>query len=447
MATSIRQFNRELYREHLEEASFLVAQRRAYLTDPEIDWPRLQPWEDRLEAHLDALVIGGDLALETCLEEATVGDIDKLHTALRILCRHRRSDQVLSLLAVIDPEDDAALSAVAEALSREAPPSWQGDLVRAFNHNSQLTPLLARVIGYRRLPHEESLLRRLADRPSIGTREIAWALGRIGSSAAIPELRRLLKSEDSQVLEAAAVALMRIGDDSVGDRIRLAAETQTWARRVLGLGGDFRSVRILLHATEDLGPDSDTITALGLLGDLGAVGTLLDLLSNDDFAESAAVALNTITGADLHAAIFIPDELHPDELFDDEPGQGGANSAPASNQRVYGNWERRPCRGKAEWQAWLSDNRHRFSREVRWRMGRPYTPSALFECLRCESTPYNIRVATYNEFVIRYRLDVPFEADLPVEYQRRFLEKIAGWLARHASSFEGGKWYFAGQQI
>ena len=64
--TSIRQFNVELYREHLEEASFLYEQRLAYLHDPEVNWPDLGDWEERFEAHIDALVVGGELALEIC---------------------------------------------------------------------------------------------------------------------------------------------------------------------------------------------------------------------------------------------------------------------------------------------------------------------------------------------------------------------------------------------
>ena len=74
MATSTRQFNIELYREHLDEASFLYQQRLAYLHDPEVKWPELANWEDRFEAHVDALVIGEDLALEICRQRAAEGD-------------------------------------------------------------------------------------------------------------------------------------------------------------------------------------------------------------------------------------------------------------------------------------------------------------------------------------------------------------------------------------
>ena len=52
MATSVRQFSVGLYREHLEEASCLYGQRRAYFHDPEVHCPDLVGREDRFEAHI-----------------------------------------------------------------------------------------------------------------------------------------------------------------------------------------------------------------------------------------------------------------------------------------------------------------------------------------------------------------------------------------------------------
>ena len=78
-------------------------------------------------------------------------------------------------------------------------------------------------------------------------------------------------------------------------------------------------------------------------------------------------------------------------------------------------------------------------------MGRPHGPAALFECLRSETSPYAVRAATYEELVVRYGLDVPFEVDLPVSQQLRVLEKIEAWVARQSSTFEDGRWYFGGR--
>jgi len=88
---------------------------------------------------------------------------------------------------------------------------------------------------------------------------------------------------------------------------RQIAGTQPWARRVLGIGGDSRSVRLLLDVLKSPERDVGTVLALGLLGDLAAIAPLLDLLADETLAKTAAVALNTITGAALQQRVFVPD--------------------------------------------------------------------------------------------------------------------------------------------
>ena len=138
--------------------------------------------------------------------------------------------------------------------------------------------------------------------------------------------------------------------------------------------------------------------------------------------------------------MFDPDELQAEER--DAYDRDG--TLPTRLGEPYGNWERRPLLDKAQWHAWLNQHKHRFSRDRRWRMGGAHGPAALVQCLRSESSPYAVRAATYEELVVRYGLDVPFEVDLPVALQLRFLERIDGWLARQAGAFLDGRWYFAG---
>ncbi|MCA9706814.1 MAG: hypothetical protein KDK70_13260 [Myxococcales bacterium] len=60
---SLRTFNESLYREHFDELASMSELRAAWLRDGEstLDVVGL---DDRMEAHLDALVLGGPVALE-----------------------------------------------------------------------------------------------------------------------------------------------------------------------------------------------------------------------------------------------------------------------------------------------------------------------------------------------------------------------------------------------
>lgn len=442
MHLSIREFNVGLYREHLQDASFLYDQREAYLRDPEIDWPDIRHWEDRFEAHIDALLVGGDLAIELCGELAGAGDAGEVHAALRVLCRQGCKDAVLAVLGALNPEDHDKHRAVAHALRTEAPTAWQSDLLRAFQQQPALTGVLANVFGYRRFAFEEPLRRRVVETSLPGIDQVAWALGRVGSTACVALLWPLLKHDDENVRSAAAVALMRLGDERVLPLLFETAQARPWARRALGLGAGPGAVTLLREALENSIVDTDAVIALGLLGDLSAVSLLLELLDHEELAEPSAVALNTMTGARLYGRVFVPDKVDVDELSDAERGALETSSAPTAPK---GNWERRPQTDRAEWRAWLEENKSRFNRRSRWRMGMPHGPAALVVCLKCETAPYVIRAATYEELVIRFGLDVPFEVDLQVSQQWQFLARLEEWVARQSGSIHEGRWYFARQ--
>jgi hypothetical protein len=370
-----------------------------------------------------------------------------MHAALRVFCRQGRKEDAFALLHALDAANDDAVRAAAEALRWEAPREWVDELLRlAPRDQPHLARVLAQVIGFRRFACEPLLKSSVATVPPTALSDVAWAMGRVGTAASVSALWLLLDDQDDRVCEAAAIALMRLGDERPVQRAMEDAGARSWARRVLAIAGPPKSARVLFDALKQQTADRAAVLGLGLLGDLSAIWPLVDLLDNEDLGEAAAVALNTITGAGAYAKVFIPDKVDPDEL---SPEQREAydrdGTVPLRHGRPYGNWERRPLRDKESWRAWLEREKTRFNREHRWRMGKPYGPAALAACLKDETTPFDIRSATYEELVIRYGLDVPFEAELPVLQQARFLRKIDEWVAGRSDAFVQGRWYFAGQ--
>src|SRR5438046_1983761 len=121
MTTSIRTFHSGLYREHLDETAFLYDQRHAYLHDPEVNWPDLRSWEERLDAHVDALVLGDTLAAEICRSSLADGEAGTVYATLSVWCRQNRSADTLAALGTLDLDNDAVAGAAALALSQSAP--------------------------------------------------------------------------------------------------------------------------------------------------------------------------------------------------------------------------------------------------------------------------------------------------------------------------------------
>jgi hypothetical protein len=157
-----------IYQEHLEEASFLYEQRLSLFDDPEITWKDIEDFEERFESHIDGLVVGEDLALEVCKQQAKEGDFGELHAAIRVFCRQNRKELVLQVLQELDPEDIEKMQAVSDALKHELPLSWQNEFIQMLSKGDpKLTLILAKLAGYQRLPAGKELLQAL-QRKKIG---------------------------------------------------------------------------------------------------------------------------------------------------------------------------------------------------------------------------------------------------------------------------------------
>ena len=319
MATSTRSFLVELYREYLEEASFLYEQRLGLLNDPEVTWKGIGDFEERFEAHIDGLVVGGDLALDICKKQAVEGDFGELHAAVRVFCRQNRKDLLLQVLAEVDLEDPQKVQAIADALKHELPEGWQSEFVQMFSAGEEKRlAILATVFGFRRIKSAKNLTDALAGASPGSFAAIIRATGRLGERKAVERLRKFLHHEDESLCLEAAIALMRLGDEQPLDHSLQRARSQGWACLTLALGGGRSVLKELLQRSKSNPITSDGLIALGLFGSSSAIPFLFQCLTNPDLANASAVALQAITGAGLHETVFVPDKIEEDELFEHE---------------------------------------------------------------------------------------------------------------------------------
>ncbi len=450
MATSIRQFNIELYEEHLEEASFLYEQRLAYLVDPELTWKDLDEFEERFEAHIDALVVGEDLALEVCKAQCSAGDFGELHAAMRVFCRQDRSDLAFAVLQGIDTEDEEVTQAVIDALKCECPESWHDALVRILlGSQDHLVTVLAPVLAYRRVPVEDTLLKVINNTDDAGLPNLIWALGRVGGDAARAAINPHLTSQNETVAEAACHALIRLGDYHAIRHGLLVAQAKPWPILALGIGGNHTAVNVLTDIVKSDHVNDEALIALGLLGDLSSVNHIFNCLMNPERAMAAAEALQTITGAVIQEEVFIPDEIDPDELFDEEREKyeqtGEVPTRPGGEP--FGENVTQISINPDTWRAWLTEHKQQFDTKLRYRHGKPISPAASLYCLMDEYTPFRVRELVCDEMAVRYGANFPLEVDMRVGEQEAQLADIVTWVKENQPKFSAGQWYFAGRPM
>jgi len=441
-------FNIGLYLEHLEEASFLYEQRISLLDDPELAWSDLHDFEERFEAHIDALVLGEQLALAVCRQRAEGGDFGELHAAVRVFCRQDRQDLVDEVLDALDPQDDERVKAVADALCRELPEEWRLSFVQKWKEGLPAYKKVAvRALGYRRLPVAAVLLEALPRATDDAVLDIIWALGRLRDPSARPLLyNTYLKEGDASVKAAAALALLRMGEPSTLQHCVSIARSQPWALLPIGLGGSQSNTGLLVELAASDGASPECMLALGLLGDVSAVEPLLYHLGNARLAEKASIGLYLITGAPLFEDVFIPELLDEDELFEDERAHLERDDRELPNSvEQRGETISRLSQQPEIWQDWWLQNKSSFERGTRYRTGRLYGAARLLENLTTEQSPRLVRWLAAEELVIRYNIDSPLEIDLFVAHQMDVLADLDTRITDGADRIDDGRWVLAGR--
>ena len=447
MITSVSAFNVDLYEEHLEEASFLYEQRNALLGDPKIPWSDIAPFEARLEAHIDALVVGADAATEVCRRRVIEGDAGELFAAGCVACRHENAGWLAEMLRCLDYSNNRNLTAIADSLKLGLPVAWHALVEEALGRQDvRLLPALASVIGYRRLPMTGAVQTALTAHPEFAG-SLVDALGRLADRGAIRAVERHLQHPEPDVRASALVALLRIGVEDPLRHCYLVAHKEDWPHLALGLGGDRSACNVFLPLATSARATSNCLLALGLLGSTTSLRVLHESLGNPSVADSAALALHWITGAPLFEQVFIPEPPDEDEQVGDEleAWRRPRWKLNPTTERPRGETVRKLSVDLETWRLWFVQNGSHFDPKLRYRSGQPYGPDVLMGNLTDEPGDRLLRKLAAQELAIRYGCDVPFESDMPVAHQREALQDIGRWIEGNAHRFQRGGWYFAGR--
>lgn len=414
-----------LYLEHLEEASFLYEQRLGLFDDPEIDWIDIGEFEERFEAHVDALVIGKNLAIDVCRMQADAGDFGELHTAVRVFLRQKQKEFVEEVLDELDMDDDDRVTAVIDALKYEFPDEWLDFLQEMLDSGDiHLIKIACSVIGFRRFPFGKALIDLCLQNQEAILPELVWALGRIGEPNAQGMLRLLIGHENERISFEAALSLLRMGDLRIADRLIQLAETKDWPIILISIAGKKEMSRTIHDIIEKRGATDEVLLALGFLGDVSSVPVLIDHLADESLAEKAAIALDLITGAHLFEDTLIPEEIDEDELFEDEK-EKLKNREPLDDSDSPSGVVINLLSGNPDiWKKWWDENKSKYDPSDCHRNGKPFTDAVILENMLWEKSPHVVRKYAYENFIIKTGRKISFETDYLMTDQFKVLENI-----------------------
>lgn len=468
-------FSQRLADEHLAEAGFLYEQRLTLRRDPGRGWRTVEDWERRIAPHLDALRRARALASDE-LRASALDDAGRLHALVRAVCAANDFEatravlttalSIAPLAAVPQSGDDgnewddrraiplldgtpqgalsppsgaavevpaATAAAIFDALAVDLPRDWLSRFGPLAARAPLLGDMLWRVCGHRRWhPRPDELTPRAHASPGR-----CFAAGRLGDRSALALLAEAARVGSPDLRREAAIASLRLGERRfVAQLDRRSLEP--WAAMPVALGGGPEDARELASAPPD-GLVPEAILALGVLGDVTAVPTLITVLADPSRAAIATLALDLVTGAGLQETVFIADDLHEGELGDREAAQP---PPPPDGETVT-----RLSRNPEQWGAWWTSHERRMDPLVRWRRGRPCSVAALLEELLEPRYPALVRDIAFDELAIRYGIDAGIEPDAPVATQLSTLDQLRKRPASSDRPLVAGRWYFAGHDL
>lgn len=370
-------FLRDVYEEHLDEAAFLWTQWERALSAPGHTLADTESVEERLLAHLDALVVGRAPVAEALLLPALESEEPaRLGAALWVLLAQPGVLKTAALEALLGalPGEPRAVAQRALALSGRR--DLAGTVLQPWlgKQDASFVALALDVLAFRREVSRPPL--EWLSHPD--GRVVAAALR--GLWPLPPEvdalwLARLLKDSRPGVadaaLEAGLVSGARVAWEACRARVA-KAERARLPMVGLALGGERRDLELLVGYLGREDTRADALWALGFSGRREAAEACLELMGERLGAPLAAEAFGAITGLEWADPYVLPRE-EPEALppLEEDLAQ---DLAPRPEAAL-------PVPNVAAVAAWWKEARPRFSEGKRYLWGREHGPDVLLDAL------------------------------------------------------------------
>jgi uncharacterized protein (TIGR02270 family) len=397
--------------QHIDEAVMLRHVRACLLAAPHVELHRLCRLDERAEAHLDGVAVGGAQGLsvlDAILETPSVGTMFVV-TVVALRSRHERMLTRLVAIATALPEVQRGFTSalgwvsaedlqgtVRALLGSNTPSHRAWGLAACSMHRFDPGPLLAQATR-----DANPVLRMRAWRVvgQSGRRDLADAARQAVAQPELAPTPTLALADPQAERRAAAWALSLLGEGQE-ERVReallapepgkalpcLDAHRLATIAAPLGWGRD--QVRALALQAESSPPHKRRMMRLaGWVGDVQVIPWLIHHMADDIWARLAGEAFSLITGADL---ALLDIERKPPEGVD-----FGPNADPEDEDVAMDEDDSLPWPDQAKVQTWWQTNARRFTPDQRYFAGELPSPTHCIHVLQTKGQRQRIQAAEY----------------------------------------------------
>jgi len=380
----------DVVEEHLDEAEYLVEvwhtnlDSPAYLRDEFEAGP-----QERLMAHLDGLVVGGE-QVRTELLESTLTDEDteqwRAAAAAMALLQTPSAQVSASLFTGLDERGDEVRAGIVAALAMSARPDIDVRITDALKKKDPLghrVPLAT--VGGMRGVDPRNLVDDLLEGGDAAARAAAVSMLPFGDRRYLQWVEHCLTDPDPDLQWSAARAGLIMGSGAAWQlvgRWGLAEEPHAEALVLLASLADARIVERLIERLDGDALRPAMLYALGYSGRRSAIEACMTWLGDEAVGPLAGEAFAAMTGLPLDDDAFWDDPEQADDEDDDEDLE--AEVEPDAEDDDLGfrpEAELRVPKPEAIAQ-WWAEHQARFDPKLRYIAGRPADQLAIAHALK-----------------------------------------------------------------
>ncbi len=298
----------DVIEEHFDEAAFLYQSRLQALASHRIGLSAFRRIEQRLLAHLDGLLVGGEMAwrlVEPNLQGPTRAAVA---IAAYVACALGEDPYIEQLYAVLRDAPSPIFCGVRDALRHTGSHDAVDSLSRwLYAAHPSLRAAAVDALSFRRAEIPLNVLTELlADHSALVRQSATQAVGRLRLRSLTPRLRELFDDKESAVRDSALEAAALVGEPSVSERCKRLAvsgdQSAGLAFTLLGRLGEASAVsEVFAPELAKVEPLREAVLALGPLGDAQALPLLLPLAEKRTYAGLVTVVTERLLGVDLVA--------------------------------------------------------------------------------------------------------------------------------------------------
>lgn len=387
--------------EHLNEAAFLWSQWERALISPLYDLADTAECEERLLAHVEGLVMGGETSVrELLLPALETDEAERISAAALALLSGGGEHELAATLAILDAGQELQRAGVGRALALSEREELEGLLLKRLSAEDPALQMAAfQALALRGMVPREVRTQWLYLEAGEQVFAALQAPGPLPREVAQAVLPQLLVDPRPGVRGAAIVAGLLSGTRAAWKTCRKVAEEggpeRKLALTMLALGGDERDAEWLVGLLRRGGDREDVLWALGFSGyAVAAEACLACMGAEDGSAALAGEAFSAITGLKLEGEYRKPPKEEADALIPLEDEDLDAELVPKPEADLA-----LPAREAVE--RWWRQAQKNFERGTRYLRGNKLDAAGLLEALGRE--PMRRRPPLALELAIRSR--------------------------------------------